>query len=197
MKRRKRHAVEMLYKKVLAELGADCEPAYLDVVNTPRRVADTLVNELLVGYHQTEADIVRQLRMFPARGLCELVVEVNIPFTSLCAHHMLPFSGRAAVGYLPNRNLLGLSKLARILDFYAKRLQIQERLGGQVADFLMAKVKARASFVLLRAEHLCMSCRGVKKPGVQTVTSSIRPIPPDQTLLAEFYALVEHGMKAI
>lgn len=193
MRRTRNKPVEQLYTQVLAELGATSEPPFLDVKNTPRRVATMLTHELLSGYRQTEADLQKKLRMFPAKGMCEFVLQPNIPLTSMCAHHMLPFSGTAVVAYLPGKYLMGLSKLSRIVDFYSARLQVQERLGAQIADYLMRVAKARAAFVLIDAEHQCMACRGVKKPGVRTVTSSIRPHPPDPTLLAEFYALVAYS----
>lgn len=194
MKRTPRNrSIEQLYAQVLAELGATSEPSFLDVKNTPKRVAAMLQNELLAGYKMTEADLRKKLRMFPAKGMKEFVLQPNIPVVSVCAHHMLPFAGTAVVAYLPGKYLMGLSKLSRIVDFFAARLQVQERLGGQVADFLMRVGKARAAFVLIEAEHQCMACRGVKKPGVRTITSSVRPQPPSPTLLAEFYALVAYA----
>lgn len=194
MKRAKRsQSVERLYHQVLQELGATSEPEFLDVKNTPRRVAAMLENELLVGYRMTEKDLRKKLRMFPAEGMTELVLQPNIPVTSVCAHHMLPFSGTAAVAYLPGKWLMGLSKLSRIVDFFAARLQVQERLGSQIADYLIRVAGARHAFVLIDAEHQCMACRGVKKPGVRTITSSVRPLPPDPVLLAEFYSLVQYA----
>ncbi len=195
MKTTKRSQVARLYKSILTEIGAMSEPAFLDVVNTPNRVARMLTDELLVGYKKTEAHLVKELRMFPSAGTREMVVQTDIPFCSVCAHHMLPFAGTMAIGYLPGKYLLGLSKFSRIVDYYSARLQIQERLGAQVADFMMSAIGAEAAFVLLKAEHYCMKCRGVKKHGVQTVTSSVRPQPPDQQLLSEFLALVEHGQR--
>lgn len=193
MKKARNKSVEQLYAKVLQELGATSEPKFLDVRNTPRRVAAMLEHELLAGYRLTEADLKKKIRMFPARGLEEMVLQPNIPLVSVCAHHMLPFSGTAAVAYLPGKYLVGLSKLSRIVDHFSARLQIQERLGAQVADYLMRVVQARAAFVLIDAEHACMACRGVKKPGVRTVTSSVRPHPPEAALLTEFYALVRYA----
>lgn len=194
MKRPKRNkSVELLYAQVLQELGATSEPEFLDVRNTPRRVAAMLENELLAGYRLTEKDLLKKMKMFPAAGLQEIVLQPNIPVTSVCAHHMLPFTGTAVVAYLPGKYLLGLSKLSRIVDFFSARLQVQERLGGQVADYLMRVVKARAAFVLIDAEHGCMGCRGVRKPGVRSITSSVRPQPLPPDLQAEFYALTRYA----
>jgi GTP cyclohydrolase I len=187
--KKKQSAIEALYANVIKEIGADKEPDFLDLKNTPKRVASSLVNEILRGYSMSELDLIKQLRMFSSEGMQALVVQSHTPFVSLCAHHMLPFTGTATIGYLPGPKLVGLSKLVRILDFYSARLQIQERLGMQVADFLIEEVEASAAFVVLKAEHHCMSARGVRKHGVQTITAAIRPIPPDPVLLSEFYRL--------
>lgn len=185
--------IEKLYAQLLQELGANTEPKFLDVANTPKRVAKMLATELLKGYQLTEGDLLAQMRLFRTNKFPELVVQAGIPFSSLCAHHVLPFSGTAAIGYLPGPYIIGLSKMTRIIDFYAARLQIQERLGAQVVEFLHTHVKATASFVLLKAEHGCMSCRGVKRTHVPTLTLSTRPLPPEASLIAQFQALVAHA----
>ena len=111
----------------------------------------------------------------------EMVLVRDIPAYSLCEHHLLPFFGVAHVGYIPNRkgSVTGLSKLARIVDFYARRLQTQERMTGQIADALMEFLEPQGVIVVIESEHLCMTMRGVKKPGVKTVTSAIRGIVRD------------------
>lgn len=176
---------------ILRELKAvDTEPRMLDLANTPKRVAKMLVRELCAGYSSDERELDRQMRTFPSEGGDSMVVQTDIAFTSMCAHHMLPFSGYGAIGYLPGKKLVGLSKLGRVLDFYAARLQMQERLGNQVASYLYHRLKAQAVFVLLQAEHFCMACRGVKKSGVTTSTTSLYPKPPQKLLLDEFYGIV-------
>jgi GTP cyclohydrolase I len=106
-------------------------------------------------------------------GYDELVLSKNIPFTSLCAHHALPFSGVAHVGYIPGKQILGLSKLARVVHYFSRSLQVQERLTKQVADWLQDELEPRGVGVVLEAEHLCMTIRGVQAAGSQTVTSTM------------------------
>ncbi|MFN2587563.1 MAG: GTP cyclohydrolase I [Actinomycetota bacterium] len=135
-----------------------------DLVETPRRVA-AMYRELLTPkpFNPTT---------FPNEdGYDELVLAKNIPFTSLCAHHALPFSGVAHVGYLPGDRILGLSKLARLVGFFSRSLQVQERLTKQIADWLQGELDPRGVGVVLEAEHLCMTVRGVQAAGTQTVTS--------------------------
>ncbi len=182
-------------RQLLGYFGAFNDPdrRELDLDATPRRVAKAFRDELMRGYTRTDADLVAEVRTFPAKGRSELVVVTGISFTSLCAHHMLPFHGTATIGYLPGDRLIGLSKLARILDHYAARLQIQERLGAQVAEFIHHRCGARYAVAMLKAEHQCMTCRGVRRPGAVTVTSSIRPTNVDRELLNEFYTLAQAG----
>ena len=183
--------VDMAIHQVLLHVGAydDPDQRMLDLGHTSNRVAKSLVLELLRGYSMDENDLCEQVRLFDAGDNKELVVQTGIAFTSLCAHHMLPFHGHATIGYLPGPKLIGLSKLSRILDFYAARLQVQERLGAQVASFIHGNCLAQYAVVLLHAEHQCMTCRGVKKPGTCTTTSSIRPTSVSRELLNEFYLL--------
>ena len=128
-------------------------------------------------------------------GYDELVVARAIPFASLCEHHLLPFTGVAHVGYLPDERLLGLSKLARVVDHFARRLQVQERLTAQVASFIAETVQPKGVGVVLEAEHLCMSLRGVRSSGSRTVTSALKGIVRDDPRTrAEFLALA--GVRA-
>jgi GTP cyclohydrolase I len=123
-------------------------------------------------------------------GYDELVVARAIPFASLCEHHLLPFSGVAHVGYLPDERLVGLSKLARVVDHFARRLQVQERLTAQVANFIAETLQPKGVGVVLEAEHLCMSLRGVRSSGSRTVTSALKGlVRDDPRTRAEFLAL--------
>ena len=123
-------------------------------------------------------------------GYDELVVARAIPFASLCEHHLLPFSGVAHVGYLPDERLVGLSKLARVVDHFARRLQVQERLTAQVANFIAETLQPKGVGVVLEAERLCMSLRGVRSGGSRTVTSALKGlVRDDPRTRAEFLAL--------
>jgi GTP cyclohydrolase I len=125
------------------------------------------------GYQADPASILS--RTFPSEG-SEMIVIKDIPFVSMCAHHMLPFYGTARIGYVPGKEIVGLSKLARLLDAYAHRLQIQERLTQQVAQALEDTLAPLGVGVAIEAEHLCMTIRGVRKPGAKTVTSALRGV---------------------
>jgi GTP cyclohydrolase I len=124
-------------------------------------------------------------------GYDELVIVRDIPFQSLCMHHMLPFHGRAQVAYLPGARIVGLSKLGRVVDLFARDLQVQERLTTQVADWLETELQPRGVGVIVEAEHMCMSLRGVQKPGALTVTSALRGlVKNDARTRHEFLSLV-------
>jgi GTP cyclohydrolase I len=123
-------------------------------------------------------------------GYDELVIARAIPFHSLCMHHLLPFHGVAHVGYLPGERIIGLSKLARVVELFARDLQIQERLTMQIADWLQSELRPRGAGVVLEAEHMCMSMRGVCKPGSRTVTSALRgAVRDDARARQEFLTL--------
>lgn len=125
-------------------------------------------------------------------GYDELVVACDIPFSSICEHHLLPFSGVAHVGYLPDDRLVGLSKLARVVEHFSRRLQVQERLTTQVADWVTDTLDPKGVGVVLQAEHACMSLRGVRAGGAQTLTSSLTGlVRDDDRTRAEFFALVD------
>jgi GTP cyclohydrolase I len=160
-----RDAARRAATDLLRALGADIEAEGLQ--DTPRRVADAYA-ELLTP---------RPFRAttFPNEdGYDELIVARSIPFHSLCMHHMLPFHGIAHVGYLPGERILGLSKLGRVVEYFSRDLQIQERLTTQVADWLERELEPKGVGVVLEAEHMCMSLRGVQKLGAKTVTSAMR-----------------------
>jgi GTP cyclohydrolase I len=174
-------AAEQAARDLLAALGADLGDEGL--ADTPRRVAAAYA-ELLTPLPFTPTT-------FPNDdGYDELVVARSIPFSSLCRHHLLPFSGVAHVGYLPGERIIGLSKLARVVELFARDLQTQERLTAQVAGWLQERLEPRGAGVVVDAEHLCMSIRGVQAPGVRTVTSALRGrVRDDPRTRAEFLAL--------
>jgi GTP cyclohydrolase I len=162
--------VEAAVSELLIAIGED--PERDGLVNTPMRVA-AMYEELFSGLHDDPA---RHLEVTFAAEHDEMVMVRDIPFASLCEHHLIPFLGRAAVAYIPAEDgrITGLSKLARLVDGYARRLQVQERMTTQIADAMEKVLAPRGVLVVIEAEHLCMSMRGVKKPGTLTVTSSVR-----------------------
>jgi GTP cyclohydrolase I len=139
--------------------------------DTPDRVARMYVNELCSGY---AIDVPSLFRSFDHEGFDGTVVVRDLPVTSLCEHHLVPFVGYAHVAYEPNGRIVGLSKIARVVDAFARRLQIQERLTKQIADALEDHLGPRGVLVVVEAEHLCMTIRGVQKPGTKTVTPVMR-----------------------
>jgi GTP cyclohydrolase IA len=159
-----RAAAERACSDLLRALGADADAPGL--ADTPRRMAD--------AYAELLTPVPFEPTTFPnSDGYDELVVAGSIPFHSLCEHHLLPFHGVAHVGYLPGERIIGLSKLARVVDLFARDLQVQERLTQQIADWLDERLAPRGVGVVLEAEHLCMSLRGVQKHGARTVTSAL------------------------
>jgi GTP cyclohydrolase I len=178
-------AVQRAARELLRALGADVDADALE--ETPRRVADAYA-ELLTP---------RPFRAttFPNdETYDQLIVARSIPFHSLCMHHLLPFHGVAHVGYLPGERIIGLSKLGRVVEFFSRDLQIQERLTTQIADWLERELEPRGVGVVLEAEHLCMSLRGVQKLGATTVTSALRGlVRDDPRTRQEFLALSQWG----
>jgi GTP cyclohydrolase I len=156
--------------EILIAIGEDVGRDGL--VNTPARVAN-MYEELFSGLHDDPA---RHLEVTFAAEHDEMVMVRDIPFASLCEHHLVPFLGKAHVAYIPAEDgrITGLSKLARLVDGYARRLQVQERMTTEIADAIDKVLAPRGVLVVIEAEHLCMSMRGVKKPGTVTVTSSVR-----------------------
>ena len=174
-------AAEAAAADLLAALGADLEDEGLK--DTPRRVAQ--------AYAELLTPKPFKLTTFPNdESYDELVLARDIPFHSLCMHHMLPFHGVAHVAYLPGERIIGLSKLARVVEMFARDLQVQERLTRQVADWLQQHLKPKGVGVVIEAEHLCMSLRGVQKPGSKTVTSALHGlVREDPRTRQEFLAL--------
>ena len=165
--------VDRVQKAVLELLEAIGEdPGRDGLLATPERVA-SMYEELFSGLHDDPA---RHLEVTFAADHDEMVMVRDIPFASLCEHHLVPFLGRAHVAYIPAEDgrITGLSKLARLVDGFARRLQVQERMTTEIADAIEKTLSPRGVFVVIEAEHLCMSMRGVKKPGTLTVTSSVR-----------------------
>ena len=159
-------------REILAAIGED--PDREGLVETPNRVA-RMYAEVCSGLHE---DPVTYLKTTFQVGHDEMVMVRNIPLYSLCEHHLIPFLGTANVAYIPSGSgqVTGLSKLARLVDGYAKRLQVQERLTTQIAEAIEGALEPRGVLVVIEAEHLCMSMRGVRKPGTTTVTSSVTGI---------------------
>jgi len=171
MKKPKKVNVEKIKKAVAEILSAVGEDVNRDgLIHTPERVAKMYV-ELLAGMQEDPK--IHLNRVFK-ENYDEIVLLRDIPFYSICEHHMMPFIGSAHVAYLPSGMVLGVSKIARIVDCFARRLQVQERLTDQIADFLMNNLKPKGVAVVLEASHSCMTIRGIKKPGSIMVTSSLR-----------------------
>jgi GTP cyclohydrolase I len=162
--------IEAAILELLTALGED--PSRDGLVKTPVRVA-RMYEELFAGFGENPAD---HLEVTFAADHDEMVMVRDIPFASLCEHHLVPFIGRAHVAYIPGEDgrITGLSKLARLVDGYAKRLQVQERMTTEIADAIEQALAPRGVLVVVDAEHLCMSMRGVKKSGTSTVTSAVR-----------------------
>lgn len=154
---------------------------------TPQRVVKAW-DEIYAGYKQNPADILSTV--FKDGACIEMVILKQIPFQSMCEHHMMPFEGVAHIGYLPNEKVVGLSKLARLVDCFAHRLQIQEKMTTQIADAMMEHLKPHGAGVIVEAAHQCMSCRGVKKRGAVMVTSAIRGVFKKPEIRAEFLNLI-------
>jgi GTP cyclohydrolase I len=172
------------FRKVLEALGLDLTDPNL--AGTELRVAKGY-RELLAGLSEPEPE----LRTFPnAEGYKEMVAVTGVGFHSLCAHHFLPFFGRAHVAYLPGERLVGLSKLARVVSHFARRPQVQERMTEQIAGFLEARLRPLGAMVVVEASHLCMEMRGVAKAGVLTTTSAVRGAFREERARREFLRLL-------
>ena len=160
--------VEAGVRLILEGIGEDVNREGL--FETPDRIA-RMYEEIFGGMDMDAAEPLK--KRFHASNN-EMVVEKDITFYSTCEHHMLPFYGKAHVAYIPNGEVVGISKLARTVEIYARRLQIQEQLTAQVADALMEQLKPKGVMVMMEAEHMCMTMRGVKKPGTRTLTTTYR-----------------------
>lgn len=163
--------IEKAVREIIEAIGED--PTREGLVDTPERVA-RFYAEVFEGLHSDPGDVVDAF--FGDEHYQEVVMVREIPFYSMCEHHFVPFHGKAHVAYIPDGRVTGLSKLARLVEGYARRPQMQERLTAQVADCLNDRLKPLGVMVVVEAEHLCMSMRGVRKPGALTVTSAVRGI---------------------
>jgi GTP cyclohydrolase I len=180
---------EQYVARLLGELGED--PTREGLERTPARVWKAL-QTLTDGYDQDVADVIGGALF--AEPYDEMVLVRDIEFYSLCEHHMLPFFGRVHIAYIPDGTIVGLSKLPRIVDLFAHRLQVQERLTTQIADVLMETLQPRGVGVVAQASHLCMMMRGVQKQGAETVTSAMRGIfKEDARTRSELLDLVKGG----
>jgi len=170
---------------IMSELNLDLnDPNYK---RTPERVAKMY----LEMFHGLREGAEPAVTTFPNdEGYHHMVIEREIPFYSMCAHHFVPFYGHAHIAYIPESEVVGLSKLPRILEFYAKRPQMQERLTEQVAEFLWSRLKPQGVMVVIEARHLCVEMRGVKKSGALTTTSALRGCFADRLVREEFLALL-------
>ena len=180
--------IEAAVREILLALGEN--PDRDGLIQTPSRVAKAYV-ELVAGMRQDPAEV---LSTTFDLGHEELIVVRDIEVQSLCEHHMLPFHGVAHIGYIPGASgrITGLSKLARLVDVYARRLQVQERLTTQIADALTDVLEPLGVIVVIDAENMCMSMRGVRKPGSRTLTSAVRGQLRDPATRAEAMALLDH-----
>jgi len=170
---------------MMRELKLNLEDPNLE--DTPRRVAEMYM-EMFHGLREGSQP---KVTSFPNDGgYHHMVIEREIPFYSMCAHHFVPFYGHAHIAYIPEARIVGLSKLPRILEFYAKRPQLQERLTEQVAEFLWTKLEPQGVMVVIEARHLCVEMRGVKKPGALTTTSALRGCFAEREVREEFLALL-------
>ncbi|MCH8806988.1 MAG: GTP cyclohydrolase I FolE [Planctomycetes bacterium] len=177
--------IEAAVHEILIAIGED--PERQGLRETPGRVA-RMYAELFSGLHE---DPERHLKTAFDEDHHEMVVLRDISFNSMCEHHLMPFEGKAHIAYIPGGRVVGLSKLARIVDTYSHRPQVQERLTSQIADLLAKRVQAKGCAVVLEAVHTCMTCRGVKKPGSVMVTSALRGVMhTNQATRAEALALL-------
>jgi GTP cyclohydrolase I len=178
--------IKKAVEQIVVAIGED--PAREGLVDTPNRIAQ-MYAEVFRGLGQDPKEVLAV--GFEDEKHEEMVVLKDIPFYSMCEHHFLPFHGLAHVGYIPRGRLVGISKLARVVEILARRPQLQERLTGQVADTIMEALAARGVGVVIEAEHLCMTMRGVRKPGSRLVTSASRGIFRTQPATrAEFFSIL-------
>ena len=180
-----RERIEKAVREILIAIGEN--PDREGLRGTPKRVAK-MFEEILGGYKDSPEN---HLVLFTEK-YDEMIIVKDIPIYSMCEHHMLPFFGKAHVAYIPGDNkVTGLSKLARIVDVYAKRLQLQERMTEQIANAIMEELGAKGVMVVVEAQHLCMIMRGVKKPGSYTVTSSVKGVMRNEPTRMEALFLIK------
>nr|WP_231704571.1 GTP cyclohydrolase I FolE [Arthrobacter caoxuetaonis] len=178
--------IERAVREILLAIGED--PDRDGLKQTPSRVAKSYA-EIFAGLHQSPTDLLATTFELDHE---EMVLVKDIPFYSTCEHHLVPFHGSAHIGYIPSHDgkVTGLSKLARLVDVYARRPQVQERLTTQIVDALMDNLQPVGAIVVIECEHLCMSMRGVRKPGAKTVTSAVRGQLRETATRAEAMSLI-------
>ncbi len=181
-----REKIEAATSMMLEGIGED--PSREGLIETPKRIAK-MYEEIFSGMNKTPEKYLS--KTFKSDG-AEMVVEKNIVFYSMCEHHFMPFYGEVHIAYIPDGKVVGLSKLARTVEVFARRPQIQEQMTGQIADALMEYLAPLGAIVMIEAEHLCMTMRGVKKPGSKTVTIARRgEFATDQTQVETFMSMVK------
>ena len=174
------------FTEIMKVLGLDLDDPHLK--GTPDRVGRMYL-EIFRGLEDQQEPAIT---VFPnSESYGNMVIVKDIDFFSVCSHHMIPFFGKAHVAYIPGNTIVGLSKIARMVEFYARRPQLQERLTEQVVDFLEDKLAPKGSIVVMEARHLCMEMRGVEKSGAQTTTSALRGCFEDQRVREEFFDLLK------
>lgn len=179
--------IEQAVRDILEAIGEN--PKKKDLLDTPKRVAE-MYEEIFAGIRQ---DPEKELEVILDQKHHEIILLKGVPLYSVCEHHLLPFIGKAHIAYIPKSGrVTGLSKLARVVDILSRRPQVQERLTTQIAEIIMSKLKPLGVMVVIEAEHLCMSMRGVRKPGTMTVTSAVRGIfKENQKTRSETLALIK------
>jgi len=178
--------IEKAVKMILEAVGED--PQREGLKDTPRRVAD-FYEEIFAGLNENPQD---HLKLYSAPNQDEMVIVKDIFFHSLCEHHLLPFFGKAHIAYIPSDNkITGFSRLVRVIEVLARRPQLQERLTAQVADTLMEVLKPKGVLVVIEAEQMCLTMRGLKKPGSMTITSAMRGTLKKDALRKEAFALIK------
>jgi GTP cyclohydrolase I len=183
-------AIEEAVRTILLSVGED--PDRDGLLKTPNRVA-RMYQELLEGYH-TDPEKLLNGAIFDV-DYSEMVLVTDIEFYSLCEHHMLPFIGHAHVAYIPNRKVVGLSKIPRVVDMFARRLQVQERMTRQIADFMMDVLDPCGVGVVVEGSHMCACMRGVKKANARMITSALQgEFRENEKTRAEFMSLVQHSL---
>ncbi|MEK7274401.1 MAG: GTP cyclohydrolase I FolE [Candidatus Desantisbacteria bacterium] len=177
--------IETAVKMLLEGIGED--PSRPGLLETPKRVAK-MYEDILSGMN---VDATQEILPFLPDEYDEMVIAKDITFHSICEHHLVPFFGRAHIAYVPNKGrMIGLSKLSKIVDIFSKRMQVQERLVSEIADLLMETLKPQGVLVVMEAEHLCMTMRGVKKPGSMIITSAVRGIFNNKATRSEALSLI-------
>lgn len=183
-----RERIMAAVREILVAIGED--PDREGLVETPRRVAEAYA-ELFSGVHD---DPTRHLRVTFDEQHNEMVVLRDIPFASVCEHHLMPFTGHAHIGYIPEGRIVGLSKLARLVEGFARRPQVQERMTSEIADAIMNELQPDGCGVVIEAVHTCMTIRGVRKPGSAMITSAMRGgFRRRAETRAEFLEILRHG----